>query len=115
MMWIPRSIAGRLIPGLVLAASLAAPAAAQNTGTISGTIIDNTGHIVPGHRSHRALRSGGRTNQPELRHGHRHREPDAAAARNPDVAAFRFLTLAVRGSRFAIRDSMIQGFRISDW
>ena len=46
MMWTPRSIAGRLIPGLVLAASLAAaPVAAQNTGTVSGTIIDNTGRL----------------------------------------------------------------------
>src|SRR4026208_2285885 len=26
----------------------AAPAATQNTGTISGTIIDNTGQVVPG-------------------------------------------------------------------
>jgi hypothetical protein len=49
MMWTPRLIAGRLIPGLVLAASLTtAPAAAQNTGTVSGTIIDNTGQVVPG-------------------------------------------------------------------
>ena len=49
MIWTPRSIAGRLIPGLVFAAWLAAaPAAAQNTGTISGTIIDNTGQVVPG-------------------------------------------------------------------
>ncbi len=49
MKWTPRSIAGRLLPGLVVAALLApAPAAAQNTGTISGTIIDNTGQVVPG-------------------------------------------------------------------
>src|ERR1044072_9591011 len=49
MKWTPRSIAGRLLPGLIVAALLApTPAVAQNTGSISGTIIDNTGQVVPG-------------------------------------------------------------------
>src|SRR6476619_1663898 len=48
MKWTLRSIAG-LLPALVVATLVAAaPAAAQNTGTISGTIIDNTGQVVPG-------------------------------------------------------------------
>jgi Carboxypeptidase regulatory-like domain/TonB-dependent Receptor Plug Domain len=49
MNWFLRSMLSRSMPGLVLAVWLAAsPAAAQNTGTISGTIIDNTGQVVPG-------------------------------------------------------------------
>ena len=49
MNWTLRSTPGRSLSGLVVALLLAsAPAAAQNTGTISGTIIDNTGEIVPG-------------------------------------------------------------------
>ena len=48
MNWTPRSIACRLLAGFVVTALTAAPAAAQNTGTISGTIIDNTGQVVPG-------------------------------------------------------------------
>src|SRR6476620_8980012 len=38
-----------MLTALILVTSFAAaPAAAQNTGTISGTIIDNTGQVVPG-------------------------------------------------------------------
>src|SRR6185503_13428093 len=49
MKWTPRLVTCRLLPGLVVAALLTpSPAAAQNTGTISGTIIDNTGQVVPG-------------------------------------------------------------------
>ena len=48
MHWTLRSIAGRSLSGLVVLLLAAAPAAAQNTGTISGTIIDNTGQVVPG-------------------------------------------------------------------
>src|SRR3954464_8366323 len=49
MHWTPRSIVGRLLSGPVVALLLAvAPAAAQNTGIISGTIVDNTGQVVPG-------------------------------------------------------------------
>ena len=45
------------------------------------------------------------TGQGKMVHGHRHREPDAAAARDADVATFQFLTssgwrLATGGSRF---------------
>ncbi len=48
MKWTPRLVTCRLLPGLVVAALLIpSPAAAQNTGTISGTIIDNTGQVVP--------------------------------------------------------------------
>src|SRR5262245_36610805 len=32
----------------LLAALLAAPAAAQDTGAVSGTIVDNSGQVVPG-------------------------------------------------------------------
>jgi protocatechuate 3,4-dioxygenase beta subunit len=48
MNWTLRSLAGRSLSGLVVLLLAAAPAAAQNTGTISGTIIDNTGQVVPG-------------------------------------------------------------------
>src|SRR3954452_1380667 len=51
MHWTLRSIVGRSLSGLGLVMALllaVTPAAAQNTGTISGTIIDNTGQVVPG-------------------------------------------------------------------
>jgi hypothetical protein len=42
-----RSFAGLTI-GVLATLFIGAPAAAQNTGIISGTIIDNTGQVVPG-------------------------------------------------------------------
>ena len=45
----PTSPSGRrLLLGFLTAVLCAAPAAAQNTGTISGTVIDNTAQVVPG-------------------------------------------------------------------
>src|SRR5262245_40869122 len=44
-----RSCGWFLMPCVLVALAVgAAPAAAQNTGTISGTIIDSSGHVVPG-------------------------------------------------------------------
>ncbi|HEY7055625.1 MAG TPA: carboxypeptidase regulatory-like domain-containing protein, partial [Vicinamibacterales bacterium] len=51
MMWTPRlSSRGRLVTFVCLLPVLLCPrpAAAQNTGTISGLIVDNTGQVVPG-------------------------------------------------------------------
>jgi type 1 fimbria pilin len=49
MIWTPRFARGPAVAaGCLLAALLASPAAAQNTGTISGTIVDNTAQVVPG-------------------------------------------------------------------
>ncbi len=50
MTWIPRLLRGRLLAccGAAVAMLAAAPAAAQNTGTISGSIIDHTSQVVPG-------------------------------------------------------------------
>src|SRR5690242_448457 len=44
-----KSQGGRMFTALILVAWAAAvPAAAQNTGTVSGTIVDATGQLVPG-------------------------------------------------------------------
>src|SRR5204863_143834 len=50
MIWTPRSSRrGRSAVGCALAVLLASmPAAAQNTGTISGSVVDHTAQLVPG-------------------------------------------------------------------
>src|SRR5262249_44575056 len=71
------------------------PYAAVPRGALQSVQSDR----VPGHRPHRAVRRQWEPDQPELRYGDRHFEPDPAAARDAAVGEVHVLRTTMRTTK----------------